>query len=136
MPTEIHPALASGERRALIYDRLYTTAGIAHALNRITLPGDLGEAVTPGHAETMGIYQILREVLGIAPARAEFAIVSELPDAVLARQLCISPSTPLLILDRISFDAGGRAIERTRHHLLPDVYRLTFGLSAEGTAAG
>ncbi len=114
--------------KALVYDRLYSTDGFAHALNRITLPGLLGEAVTPRHAEAMGVYQILREVLGITPARAEFEIISELPDIALARSLRISPSTPLLVLDRTSFDSGGRAVEHTRHHLLPEVYRLVFDI--------
>lgn len=124
-------ALQAGGRQALIYERLYATEGFPHALNRITLPGDLGAAVTAGHAAAMGIYRILNEVLGIVPARAEFEIITELPDATLARALRISPSTPLLILDRTSFDAAGRAVERTRHHLLPEVYRLAFGLAAE-----
>jgi GntR family transcriptional regulator len=78
----------------------------------------------------MGIYQVLREVLGIIPARAEFEVVTELPDLSLARALRISPSTPLLVLDRTSFDASGRPVENTRHHLLPEVYSLTFGIQA------
>jgi GntR family transcriptional regulator len=124
------PAFGPGKAKALVYDRLYTTDGFAHALNRITLPGELGESVTPRHAEAMGVYQILREILGIVPARAEFEVITELPDVVLARALKISPSTPLLILDRTSFDASGRPVENTRHHLLPEVYRLNFGIHA------
>ncbi|HET8997412.1 MAG TPA: GntR family transcriptional regulator [Acetobacteraceae bacterium] len=128
-PGALPDVLRAGQRKALVYDRLYATDGFAHGLNRITLPGEFGEAVTTRHAETMGIYQILREVLGIVPQRAEFELISELPGTALARALRISPSTPLLVLDRISFDASGRAVERTRHHLLPEVYRLAFGLA-------
>lgn len=130
VPDDVPGPLKVEGRKGLVYDRLYATDGFPHAVNRITLPGDLGASVTPAHAEAMGVYQILREVLGIVPARAEFEIISEMPDAALGRILRISPSTPLLILDRLSFDATGRAIERTRHHLLPDVYRLTFGIES------
>ncbi|MDE2120296.1 MAG: GntR family transcriptional regulator [Betaproteobacteria bacterium] len=127
---ELPQAFGTGKAKALVYDRLYTTDGFAHALNRITLPGELGEAVTPRHAESMGVYQVLHEILGIVPARAEFQVVTELPDVVLARALRISPSTPVLILDRTSFDASGRPVENTRHHLLPEVYSLNFGIQA------
>lgn len=125
------PSFSPDRGKALVYDRLYSTDDLPHALNRITLPGDLGEAITPRHAEAMGIYQILREVLGVVPALARFQVTSELPDVVLARALRISPSTPLLVLDRTSFDASGRAVENTRHHLLPEVYRLDFQLQPE-----
>ncbi len=133
---ELPPAFGTSKAKALVYDRLYSTDGFVHALNRITLPGELGEAVTPRHAEAMGVYQVLHEVLGIVPARAEFEVISELPDVALARALRISPSTPLLILDRTSFDASGRPVENTRHHLLPEVYSLNFGIQAAAPAGG
>lgn len=130
-PDDLPTAFRAERRKAFVYDRLYSTEGFAHALNRITLPHDLGDAVTPRHAETMGVYQILRDVLGINPARAEFEVLTKLPDIALARALRISPSTPLLLLDRISFDAAGRPVERALHHLLPEVYRLAFGIEPD-----
>lgn len=109
----------------LVYDRLYETGGTPHALVRILLPCDLGERVSREDASLMGVYQILEQVLGVLPVRAEFQISSELPDAKLAGALRVSPSTPLLILNRTSYDESERAVERTIHHLVPDVYKLS-----------
>ncbi len=118
------PKQFGSENAALIYERLYETANIAHALLQIALPGRLGERISRADASAMGIYQILREKLGIDPVAASFNISSELPDLRLAQRLGISPTTPLLTLERISYDRHDVIVERTMHHLLPDVYKL------------
>jgi GntR family transcriptional regulator len=121
---------------ALVYERLYEAAdGSPHALLRIMLPAEIGEKVSRAEASEMGIYQILQDHLAITPMRAEFHISSELPDALLANKLRISPSTPLLILDRRSFDRRGRVVERTIHYLLPEVYKLSVNVRRPPTTA-
>lgn len=122
----------SAAGKALAYERLYVTADVPHALVRILLPADLGERVSRADASRMGVYQILEERLGIRPARAEFQISSELPDARLAGALRVSPSTPVLTLDRTTYDRDGRAVERTTHHLLPEIYKLSVSVARQG----
>jgi GntR family transcriptional regulator len=73
----------------------------------------------------------LREKVGVEPYRASFNISSELPDHTLATRLKVSPTTPLLSLERISYDAKGEALERTVHHLLPEVYKLSVNVRAQ-----
>jgi len=119
------PSEFGAEKTALIYERLYQTANIPHALIEIAVPGPLGERVSRADAASMGIYQILRDRLGITPVAASFSISSELPDQHLAQRLRISPTTPLLVLERVSYDRHDLPVERTTHHLLPDVYKLS-----------
>ena len=117
---------------ALVYERLYETAKIAHALIQVALPAHLGERVSRADASSMGIYQILQDRLGVTPVAANFNISSELPDLRLAQRLRISPTTPLLILERISYDNHGTIVERTVHHLLPEVYKLKVNAKNRG----
>jgi GntR family transcriptional regulator len=122
-----------GSGRRLVYERLYETAdGTPHALLRIRLPADLGERIDRDDAAAMGIYQILRKRFAIEPVRAQFEISSELPAVALARKLRVSPSTPLLILDRRSFDRRGAVVEETTHYLLPEFYKLQINVGSAG----
>lgn len=123
------PAKFNRHENALIYNRVYETDGTPHASLRVALPGHLGEKVSRGDAAKMGIYQILQEKLHIVPWRANFLISSELPDAQLAERLRVSPTTPLLVLERVSFDKKGSVIEQTIHHLLPEVYKLSVNVA-------
>jgi GntR family transcriptional regulator len=119
----------------LLYERIYETAGAPHGFLQITMPPSLGERVSRADAASNGVYQILREKLGVEPFRASFNISSELPDAALAARLAVSPTTPLLSLERISYDAQNVAIERTIHHLLPEVYKLSVNVHARTPAS-
>lgn len=123
------PAKFEGHESALIYNRVYETDGTPHASLRIALPGHLGEKVSRGDAAKMGIYQILQEKVRVIPWRANFLISSELPDGQLAERLRVSPTTPLLVLERVSFDKNGNVIEQTIHHLLPEVYKLSVNVA-------
>ncbi len=122
-------------RPALIYERLYHSAGVPHALLRIALPKRLGKRVRRADAASIGIYQILRDKLKVAPIRADFYVSSELPSAKLARTLQISGSTPLMVLERISYDREGKPIEQTIHHLLPEVYKLSVSVGTPSIKA-
>lgn len=123
------PATFEGHESALVYNRIYETEGTPHASLRITLPGHIGEKVSRGDAAMMGIYQILQEKVGAVPWRANFLISSELPDAQLVERLRVSATTPLLVLERVSFDKKGNVIEQTIHHLLPEVYKLSVNVA-------
>ncbi|SHG60082.1 GntR family transcriptional regulator [Bradyrhizobium erythrophlei] len=124
------PKCFSTSSSVLVYERIYQTAGTPHGFLQITMPAFLGERVGRADAAENGVYQILREKLGIEPFRASFNISTELPDAALAAHLVVSPTTPLLSLERISYDAQDVAIERTMHHLLPEVYQLSVNVHA------
>jgi len=119
------PEEFNGNDTALLYSRVYETDGSPHASLQIALPGHLGEKVSRADAVKLGIYQILQDKLRVIPWRANFIISSELPSAQLAQRLHVSPTTPLLVLERVSFDKDDKVIEKTVHHLLPEVYKLS-----------
>jgi GntR family transcriptional regulator len=123
------PACFAPAKSVLLYERVYETAGSPHGCLQIALPAHLGEQVSRADAASKGVYTILRE-MGVEPHRASFNISSELPDQALAARLGVSLTTPLLSLERISFDAKGQALERTLHHLLPEVYKLSVNVRA------
>jgi GntR family transcriptional regulator len=123
------PACFAPAKSVLLYERVYETAGSPHGCLQIALPAHLGERVSRADAASKGVYKILRE-MGVEPHRASFNISSELPDQALAARLGVSLTTPLLSLERVSFDIKGQAIERTVHHLLPEVYRLSVNVRA------
>jgi len=125
---QVPPSLAPATS-VLLYERVYETAGSPHGCLQIALPPHLGERVSRADAESKGVYTILRE-MGVEPHRASFNISSELPDQTLAARLGVSLTTPLLSLERISYDSNEAAIERTMHHLLPEVYRLSVNVHA------
>jgi GntR family transcriptional regulator len=125
------PACFAPAKSVLLYERLYETGGSPHGFLQIAIPAHLGERISRADTECIGVYQILRERLGVEPYRASFNISSELPDQVLAGRLGVSPTTPLLSLERISYDAKGAALERTIHHLLPEVYKLSVNVRAK-----
>jgi GntR family transcriptional regulator len=123
------PACFAPAKSVLLYERVYETAGSPHGCLQIALPAHLGERVSRADAASKGVYTILRE-MDVEPYRASFNISSELPDQALAARLGVSLTTPLLSLERISFDTKGQAIERTVHHLLPEVYKLSVNVRA------
>lgn len=125
------PSCFGNDNRALLYDRLYETAGTCHAHLQISLPSHLGDRVTRADAAAMGVYQILQERLGVSPVQAAFTLTTELPTPLLAQRMRVSPTTPLLMLERISRDANGHIIERSIHHLLPEVYKLRVSAQRE-----
>jgi GntR family transcriptional regulator len=125
------PACFPPAKSVLLYERLYETAGNPHGYLKIAIPAHLGEHISRADTANSGVYRILREKVGVEPYRASFNISSELPDHTLATRLKVSPTTPLLSLERISYDAKGEALERTVHHLLPEVYKLSVNVRAQ-----
>lgn len=115
---------------ALVYSRVYVTEGAPHALLQISVPQRIGEHISRADASSSGIYKLLRERVGAIPARANFSISTEMPNADLVRKLKTSPTSPLLVVERTSYDAKGVAIENTIHYLLPEVYRLNVNITS------
>ncbi|MCF3948318.1 UTRA domain-containing protein [Acidiphilium iwatense] len=108
----------------LCYSRLYETGGTHHALIQVTLPPRLGERVSRADTASMGVYELLRSKLRVEPFRADFEISSQLPNAALGGMLKISSTTPILVLERISYDQENDPIEQTIHYLIPTAYRI------------
>jgi GntR family transcriptional regulator len=129
------PACFAPAKSVLLYERLYETGGYPHGFLQIAIPAHLGEHISRADTAQIGVYQILKEKVGVEPHRASFNISTELPDSTLAARLGVSSTTPLLSLERISYDVKGVVLERTIHHLLPDVYKLSVNVRARADRA-
>jgi len=127
------PACFAPAKSVLLYERVYETGGTPHGFLQIAIPAHLGEHISRADTAQIGVYQILKEKVGVEPYKASFNISSELPNQTLAARLGVSSTTPLLLLERISYDAKGSVLERTVHHLLPEVYKLSVNVRAQGS---
>lgn len=125
------PTCFPEETRALNYKRLYYTRQYPHALLQICVPSAIGDRITRRDATSFGIYEILKKRLKLVPTHVDFSIGTELAGARLAPLLEVSPTAPLLVLERLSRDRAGKTIERTVHYLLPDVYKLHVSADAK-----
>lgn len=119
------PELADWERPVLNIKRLYMSGGARHAVTHITVPALIGRKITYDEISSRPIYEVLRGKLGMQLQRAEFLVSCRQPTAEIAEALEISQSGFLLVLDRITRDAAGNAVEFMTHFLRPDVYKLS-----------
>ena len=103
-----------------------------HAITRIRVPAKIGRRMTRAEVDSAPIYDILQKNLKVELARAEFLVSCRQPSPEISEALEISQSSFLLVLDRITRDDGGEAVEMTTHFLRPDVYQLSVAL--EGLA--
>jgi GntR family transcriptional regulator len=107
------------------YQRRYVSAGIPHAVTFVYLPAHLGRRISRSDVEAMPVYDLLRRKLRIALSKAEFLVSARPPSKELSEALEVSPSTSLLVLERITRNERGEAVEATTHFLRPDVYQLS-----------
>lgn len=126
------PRAFEGAGSALTYSRLYISSGTAHAVTRIVMPKHLGNQVTRADASTRPVYEILQEKLTVSLSRADHIVGCELPDAKLAHELGVSPSTFMLVVERTTYDDVDRPVVITTHYLRPDVYKLSVSVSTDG----
>ena len=113
------------ERPVLGYQRLYVSRAVPHAITRIRVPLKLGSRITREEVDSTPIYDILQKKLKIKLTRAEFLVSGRQPPPEISEALEISQGSFLLVLDRITRDEAGEAVEMTTHFLRPDVYQLS-----------
>ena len=119
-------------RPVLRFDRLYVSRGIPHAVARVCLPYTIGNHISSADVESTPVYRMLREKFAQEPMGSEFLVSCEQPPKNISDLLEVSPSTSLLVLERITRDASGNPLEYTTHFLRPDIYRLSVHLGEEG----
>ncbi|MEO8651833.1 MAG: GntR family transcriptional regulator [Hyphomicrobiaceae bacterium] len=125
-PTRISIAVAgAAERRRLGLEeaakviritRIRTRAGRAFMDDRIVLP----EALFPGLAREPEVpntlYDLFQKRYGITVAHTEEQVTAVAASARLAERLAVPPGTPLLAIDRITYDLNGQRIEWRLSH--------------------
>ena len=122
---DLPPELDGWERPVLGYQRRYVSRGVPHAITRVRVPAKFGRRMTREEVDSAPIYDILQKKLKVKLTRAEFLVSCRQPARDVSEALEISQSSFLLVLDRISRDGAGEAMEMTTHFLRPDVYQLS-----------
>lgn len=74
------------------------------------------------------LYEVVREVAGVAPARSREEIAAVAADAALARDLAVAPGHPLLLRRRTILDEAGRPLEHNLNYYRSDRHQLTLDL--------
>lgn len=126
---DLPEVLKNWERPVLGYKRLYISNGVPHALTQVYVPLKIGRRISRADVEQLPIYDILRKRLRLDLARAEFLVSCRAPSQELSACLDLSPSSSLLVLERMTHNKAGDIVELTRHYLRPDVYQLSVNLS-------
>ena len=127
LPEEI----AGWEETAIFFRRLYVSSGIPHAVTQIVLPHEYGKRISQADVEIQPIYTILEKKLKLKLSRANYLVSCRQPSPDLSALLEVSPSTFLLVLERITLNEEGVPVEMTTHYLRPDVYQLSVSLDAK-----
>lgn len=89
-----------------------------------------GARVTEAAAREGSAYSILESLLGERVERADLAIRYASADAGLARELGVRKGAPLMMLERVSYNARGIPLEHTRYWALAGFYE--FSLTVRG----
>ncbi|MBU1360566.1 MAG: GntR family transcriptional regulator [Gammaproteobacteria bacterium] len=131
-PPDIEQLLGAPQPSAMFLKRLYSLEGRPFAMVRAWLPS-AAQSVSWDDAVRHPLYAILRDLLGLPVARAEVGIVARQADDEEARLLELEPSSPVLVMERMSLSKDGRALEISRFSIRPENYR--FRLSVQGPLA-
>lgn len=109
--------------------RQRSTDGVPVALLENWLPGDLAD-ISLEQLEQQGLYQILRS-RGVTIRVAKQRIGARREHGDEAELLDVDKGGPLLTMERVAYDASGRAIEFGRHCYRPDMYSFETTLVAK-----
>lgn len=129
---DVSPLLA-GRRDGLVFElsRLRLVDGAPFVVETIYLPTDCGERIPFDRLAQEALYDLLREICGIAVTHAEETLRPvnvEQPDAAL---LGVSPGEAVFLVERTGY-AGDRPVELRRSLIRGDRYRFRVRLEGSG----
>ncbi|MFT4220083.1 MAG: GntR family transcriptional regulator [Microbacterium sp.] len=111
------------------FRRQRSTDGVPVAILENYLPAELGD-ITVAQLEERGLYQLLRG-RGVAIRVAQQRIGARRAEVDESELLGIERGGPVLTMDRVAFDASGRAVEYGHHCYRPDMYSFETTLVAK-----
>ena len=95
------------------------------AIERLDLPAALVPGLAPADMEAGNFYRLLRERFGITVAEAEQTMEPAVTNPEQAELLDVPVYAPILQVERVTRDTGGRIVELTRSVYRGDRYRIT-----------
>lgn len=105
------------------------TDGVSVAILENSLPAEFAD-ITAEQLEEHGLYQLLR-ARGVTIRVAKQRIGARRAQGDEADILDIDKGSPVLTMQRVAFDASGRAVERGHHCYRPDMYSFETTLVAK-----
>jgi len=127
-PAEIQRALGIGRRDEVQWaTRLLRYNGAPYAHAESFVPKDVGEAWTREDLESTPMF-VLLERAGVSIGLVQERVSAVLADKVFAERLDIKSGSPLIYLERTTFDIHDRAIDYFRGYYAPDRYQYVVTL--------
>ncbi|CAN7142424.1 GntR family transcriptional regulator [Phenylobacterium sp. LjRoot225] len=105
-------------------ERLHLADGKPIAVGVSRLPSGLKD-LDWDELANQPLYAVFEARLGVVLQRAEFAVGVGVADPAIADLLGVRAGQPLLTLERSSFDAEGRCVDRSTFHVRPERYQFT-----------
>lgn len=93
------------------------------------LPLDLGERVVADDLETEPIFDLLERKYDTPLVEAEYQLEAVVADETVAAALQTSAGSPVFLIERTSYAAGGRAVDYERLHYQGDQIRFVTRLA-------
>jgi GntR family transcriptional regulator len=112
-------------------ERLRLADGEPMGLQRAHIPLYLAPGLASECFEARSLYEILRAKYGLCPARATECHYAVSADSELASLLQVSPGSPVLAAERVTFLADGRILEFVESAMRADRYKIVLELVAD-----
>ena len=129
LPAEVRKAMRTRTRAGLFLQRLHRVDGEPMALASTYLPPE-ALAVTQEALESRSSYEVIEAVLGLSIDHARLSIRVGRADPDGSRELNLPEAAVVLVMERMSYGADGRACEHTVFQITPERYE--FVLDSEG----
>lgn len=106
-----------------------TPIAIEHAF----YPPDIGIELEKHDLISIIMYSVIEEELGHQIGEAKQTISAGLTDVTTSKLLGVDEGSPLLTIERVTFDKDGRSLELLRASYIPDYFRLSISLTRQHT---
>ena len=121
-------ALAAGTRVMRIR-RVRLANRVAMSLDETYLPLEIGEKIVTHDLEVEPIFTLLEQRYGIALVDAEYRLEAASANQEVAAALNIDAGSPIFLIERTSYSAGGAPIDYEKLHYRGDLIRFTTRLA-------
>ena len=123
-----HLALAAGTRVMRIR-RVRLANRVAMSLDETYLPLEIGEKIVTHDLEVEPIFTLLEQRYDIALVDAEYRLEAASANQEVAAALNIDAGSPIFLIERTSYSAGGAPIDYEKLHYRGDLIRFTTRLA-------
>ena len=123
LPAEVRMAMRTRTRAGLFLQRLHRVDGEPMALASTYLPPE-ALALTKEALESRSSYEVIETALGLSIDHARLSIRVGRADPDGSRQLSLPEAAVVLVMERMSYGADGRACEHTVFQITPERYEL------------